>query len=106
MKTDSCSSAGASVATKAPPELIILLDQREPFWTGVYVFPANNTLQYNTIQYRTVAYRRELAIRFWARKYKKGMVHAIQNVHEALKLVLHVAMLVLMPSQILNLYLR
>jgi len=34
------------------------------------------------------------------------MVHAIQNVHEALKLVLHVAMLVLMPSQILNLYLR
>jgi len=35
-----------------------------------------------------------------------SMVHAIQNVHEALKLVLHVAMLVLMPSQILNLYLR
>ena len=34
------------------------------------------------------------------------MVHAIQNVHEALKLVLHVAMLVLMPSQILNMYLR
>ena len=34
------------------------------------------------------------------------MVHAIQNIHEALKLVLHVAMLVLMPSQILNLYLR
>jgi len=37
---------------------------------------------------------------------RRDMVHAIQNVHEALKLVLHVAMLVLMPSQILNLYLR
>ena len=80
MKTDSCSSASASVATKAPPELIILLDQREPFWTGVYVFPANDTLQYNTIQYRTVAYRRELAIRFWARKYKKGNLDLNQDV--------------------------
>jgi len=34
------------------------------------------------------------------------MVHAIQNIHEAVKLVLHVTMLVLMPRQILNVYLR
>ena len=43
---------------------------------------------------------------FLRHRLAKFMVHAIQNVHEALKLVLHVAMLVLMPSQILNLYLR
>jgi len=34
------------------------------------------------------------------------MVHTIQNIHEAAKLVLDVTMLVLMPRQILNVYLR
>jgi len=78
MKTDSCSSAGI-IPLLPPSPSRVLLNQRELLWTGVYVFPANGTLQYNTIQYRTVAYRRELAIRFWARKYKKGSLDLNQD---------------------------